>query len=118
MNCAKTNNRLFIGVVCSVLCVLSDSAAATWYNGKIAEVTIRSRDGVEAAYVRLDSNPNPANCGNAWAGAEWNGQGKSLNLTVGVALTAKSTGQPVRVHIDDVSCGSANWPQMDWIQIQ
>lgn len=105
-------------VVLSVSCFMSNAAMAVLYTAKVAEVSVRSADGVETLYIRLDGNPNPASCGNTFAGANWSLTGKSMNMALAVALTAKATGSVVRADISETNCGNSNWPQMEWLQIQ
>ncbi len=112
----KTKNN-FIALIITISIGLPSLALGDWQISKVVEVSTRSDTGT--LYIRTESNPNPNNCASSWNGAQWEGNGASLNLAASIALSAKATGSKVRFYIKDDVCGlpSGN-PVLQWIQMQ
>jgi len=109
--------KSFLSIFTPIVLLMSFNALAggVWFRAKVLDISIRNTDEL---YIRLEGNPNPANCGNNFAGAQWSSTGKGQQMAAGIALTAKSTGKYVRMAIRDDTCGAANWPQAEWITLQ
>ncbi len=111
-------NKRIIVIAATFLFSIPYFANATWYESQVVEVSARSQGGVDALYIRTESNPNPAECPGSWAGARWSSDGLSLNLASSIALTAKIAEKTVRFNIDDSSCDVSGLPKMNWIQMK
>lgn len=98
---------------------LPSLAFGEWYVSKVVEVSTRSDTDTARLYIRTLDNPNPANCSASWNGAQWEGDGQTMNLAASIAFVAKTTDSEIKFFIDDSGCASpSNNPLMKWIQLR
>lgn len=95
----KIRSALLFGL-CAALCPLFSQATLIYKSAVIDEIQVESHERVgreDVIWIKLSGSWGEVNCLNDWG---WFNSKTSPQL-LAVALTARSTGTPVRAYVDD-----------------